>query len=184
MTIFVDSGGSPESFRKHVKMTKIDHFGGPSDNCQKNVLGRLRIVNKLSKYRSRTIILHVFYKKLVAAFGRLQKSGGGLRPPPLFWFISNKKCEIIVLGLYFDTVFTILSLPKTFVWQCSKGPPKWSICVILTCFVTIFRGPSGIHQNCHFEMFLTFFNGSGIHRLCRDGSLQVYSFEGAHNINT
>ena len=91
-------------------MSKIDPFGGPSENCQTNVLGRLKIVNKLSKYCPRTIILQfvdkIWTERGEAAEGRRPSFGSGRRPRPY--------CKIIVLGQYFDNVLMIPRLPRTF----------------------------------------------------------------------
>ncbi len=47
----MDSGGSPENCQKIVKISKIDHFGGPSENPRKIVLGSPQNRQKSSKYR-------------------------------------------------------------------------------------------------------------------------------------
>ena len=46
----MDSGGSPENYQKIIKISKTGHPGGPSENYQKNVLGKLKVIKKLSKY--------------------------------------------------------------------------------------------------------------------------------------
>ena len=51
-------------------------------------------------------------------------------------------------------------------------------------FLTIFRGPSGIHQNCDFDMFLTIFRKSAFYRLCRAGPLQSLLSSSASEIDT
>ena len=42
----MDSGGSPENCQQKIKISQIDHFGGPSETCQKIVLGSLKIVKQ------------------------------------------------------------------------------------------------------------------------------------------
>ena len=113
----------PKSW-KIVKILILDHSGGVpdrlSENCQKieirpfsRVPGKYskstpreaQILQHIVKKYSRTIFRQYFDKNMVAAFGRSQKRGGGLRPPPLFWVhILSKYCMKIVLE-YFLTIF-------------------------------------------------------------------------------
>ena len=62
MTFSMDSAESPVNYHKIVKITNIDHVGGPSENCQKNVFGRLRIVKRLSTYCPRTCFYYFLTK--------------------------------------------------------------------------------------------------------------------------
>ena len=72
---------------------------------------------------------------MVAAFGRSQKRGGGLRPPPLFWVhILSKYYQNVDPGQYFDNFGTILE------------PPEDN-------FLTIFRGSSKVADFEDFDMF-------------------------------
>ena len=57
MPILRESGGSPENYQQIIKIFKIGYLGGPLENCQKIVLGRLKIVQKLSKYCPGTTFL-------------------------------------------------------------------------------------------------------------------------------
>ena len=68
----MDSGGSPENCKNNAKISKINHFGGPSGNCQKIVLGRLKVVKIFSKCASPDNYVTVFFTKY----------GLGLRPLP------------------------------------------------------------------------------------------------------
>ena len=121
----MDVGGSPDNCRKTVNMTKIDNFGGPSKNCQKNVLGRLRIVKQMATHFPRTIILQLLDKDMVAASGRFQKRAVafGLRPSLGQYFVKN-----MVLAI------------------CRESSGMVDFCN-LDNVLTIFRRHSGIHQN-------------------------------------
>ena len=86
MPILRDSGWSQENYQQIIKIFKIDHLGGPRENPRKIVLGRLNNCQKIINILSRDILFcNIFDRNMVAACGRCQKRGGGLRPPPLFW---------------------------------------------------------------------------------------------------
>ena len=95
-TILMDSGGSPENCQKVIKISKIDDFGGPSENPRKIVLGSLKIVKKCQNIVLWATKILFFDNNIVAASGRSQKRGGGLRPPPLCWTILLPKNSISV----------------------------------------------------------------------------------------
>ena len=73
---------------------------------------------------------------------RIQKRGGGRRPPPLFWkrdHILQKHCEIIVRGNTFCILLTILSLPRINSGQFREGPPKWLIFVVFFSLTILYQ---------------------------------------------
>ena len=74
-----------------------------------------------------------------------------------------KKCELIVLGQYFDIFFVNSEAPEDNFLTIFRGSSEMVDFCHLEMFLTIFRGPSGIHPNCHFNNFRTIFHGSRIY---------------------
>ena len=66
-----------------TKMKKIYHFGGPSENCQKHVLGRVNNVQKISTYCPGTTFWWYFDKTWTQKMCR--------RPRPYFYQNIIKK---------------------------------------------------------------------------------------------
>ena len=150
----MDSGGSPENCRKIVKKSKIDDFGGPSENPRKIVLGSVNIVKKCQKIVLWATKILFFDNNIVAASGRSQKRGGGLRPPPLFWTILLSKNSILVAQrTIFLHLLTILRLPRTIFRGFSQGPPKSSILHIFTIFRQFSGDPPEFIKILFFDNF-------------------------------
>ena len=97
--------------------------------------------------------------------------GSGQRPRPYKKLSRDNTCYIYI---YISFFLIIVSFPWTFL-TISRGSSEIVDFCHFEMFSTIFRGPSGIQQKCPFDIFSTIFNGSGIYRLCRDGSLQVHA---------
>ena len=122
----------------------------------KNILGRLRIVSKLSKM-SQDSLLQVLYKNMVADFGCSQKRGGGLRPPRLLGVhILSKYCKAVVLGqcfvkfCRFVVFFLKFELPEDIWLTMFRGSSEIvDLGYVDNVLFTVFRGPSGINQNLH-----------------------------------
>ena len=131
----MDSGGYPENCQTLVKMTKIDHFGEPSENC-KTCSREPHICENNVKILSQN--------NMVAASGRCQKGGGGFRPPLLIWSIF---CPNIMHTLFWDKILTfllqlwdVMSLPGTMFWQFPQGPSKCSMYVSFWHFFDNYLG--------------------------------------------
>ena len=145
---------------KNRKKSKIDDFREPSENPRKVVLGSLKIVKKCQKIVLWATKILFFDNNIVAASGRSQKRGGGLRPPPLFWTILLSKNSISVVNKNdILMIFDDFEAPEDDFSRIFRGSPE---IVDFGFFFMIFDNSPGTLRNSSKYYFLTISNGFGV----------------------